>query len=423
MLQLPPAMTAALPLLHRLHDHQFEGVFVGGAVRDTVLGLPLKDIDIATSASPQQVMAIFPKCIPTGLAHGTVTVVHDGIGYEVTTYRIESGYRDCRKPDHVAFIDNLDQDLIRRDFTMNAMAIRQDGALYDPYGGMVDLRLQRLRPVGAGDERFQEDALRMLRAIRFLAVYRLYPTASLWRALIRHRELMRHIAMERVQAELDKMIGSDAPASALGWLGGSRLLNYTKEELPWTPQDHEALKSSRLDLLDSLDERWASIFIALSYTADKVKSALKSLRFGNHRIRFIYSIIHVDAIMAVATVESERRSAWLNVVLAHGEAIAHSWLRCAQAAGCAPLHRDTEQLEGLRRQLLEMPVRTLKELQVNGNDLCRSLGMRKGPWVRELLQLLLSEAASGELPNTEAELLERANIWRTEVNIDEQSNP
>ncbi|MCU6708324.1 CCA tRNA nucleotidyltransferase [Paenibacillus sp. J5C_2022] len=420
MLQLPPTMTAALPLLHRLHDHQFEAVFVGGAVRDTVLGLPLQDIDIATSASPEQVMAIFPKCIPTGLTHGTVTVVHDGIGYEVTTYRIESAYTDRRKPDQVAFVDNLDEDLIRRDFTMNAMAIRQDGALYDPYGGLEDLRRHRLRPVGSGEERFQEDALRMLRAIRFLAVYRLHPTASLWRALIRHRELMRHIAMERVQAELDKMIGSDAPARAIGWLGASGLLHYTKEELPRTPQDHEAVRSSRLDLLDSIDERWASIFIVLSYTAEKVKSALKSLRFGNRRIDFICSIVHVDGIMAATAGESERRSAWLNAVLANGEAIALSWLRCAQAAGCLPLHRDTEQLEELRRQLQEMPVKTLKELQVNGNDLCRSLGMRKGPWVRELLQRLLSEAASGELPNMEAELLERANIWKIEVNIDEQ---
>lgn len=411
MVQLPPAMTAALPLLHRLHDYQYEAVFVGGAVRDTVLGLPLKDIDIATSASPDQVMTLFPKCIPTGLAHGTVTVMLDGIGYEVTTYRIESEYRDYRKPDLVAFVDNLDEDLKRRDFTMNAMAIKQDGALYDPYGGLDDLLHHRLRPVGDGEERFQEDALRMLRAIRFLAAYKLHPTPSLWRALIRHRELMRHIAMERVQAELDKMIGSDTPVSALGWLRASGLLHYTKEALLRMPYDYEAVKDSRLNMLDSLDERWASLFIVLSYTEEKVKAALQALRFGNQRIHFICSVVRVNALMATTAGESERRRTWLNVVLAYGESIALSWLRSAQAAGSLPLHRDTEQLEGLRRQLQEMPVRTLKELQVNGNDLCRSLDMRKGPWVREVLQLLLHEAAAGVLPNTTESLLERAGIW------------
>lgn len=411
MLQLPPAMTAALPLLHQLHDHQFEAVFVGGAVRDTVLGLPLKDIDIATSASPEQVMAIFPKCIPTGLAHGTVTVMHEGIGYEVTTFRIESTYSDYRKPDQVSFVNNLDEDLKRRDFTMNAMAIRRDGAIYDPYGGLEDLRLALLRPVGDGEERFQEDALRMLRAIRFLAAYRLHPTTSLWRALIRHRELMRHIAMERVQAELDKMIGSEAPARALGWLRASGLLDYTKEELPQKLHDHEAVRAARLNMLDCLDERWASLFLALSYTEEKVKEALKALRFGNRRIHFIGSVVRINTLMAAIKEDSERSSAWRDAVLTNGESIALGWLRCAQAAGCAALQGDTELLEGLRRQLQEMPVKTLKELQVNGNDLSRTLDMHKGPWVRELLHLLLHETAAGELSNNKEKLLERAEIW------------
>jgi tRNA nucleotidyltransferase (CCA-adding enzyme) len=174
-LSFTETIKSALPIVKRLREHHFEAFFVGGAVRDSILGLSIKDVDIATSARPEQVLALFERCIPTGLQHGTITVIIDGLAYEVTTFRQESAYEAHRKPESVRYITELDGDLLRRDFTMNAMALAEDGELYDPYGGVQDLQRKTLRSVGDPDARCQEDALRMLRAVRFIGVYQRTP--------------------------------------------------------------------------------------------------------------------------------------------------------------------------------------------------------------------------------------------------------
>ena len=157
----------AARIIEKLEQAGYEAYVVGGCVRDSILGREPGDWDITTSASPEQVKAIFPRTIDTGIEHGTVTVMEHHVGYEVTTYRVDGRYEDGRHPSSVTFTRNLDEDLLRRDFTINAMAYNPRSGLVDRYDGMGDLKRGCIRCVGVPEERLGEDALRILRALRF----------------------------------------------------------------------------------------------------------------------------------------------------------------------------------------------------------------------------------------------------------------
>ena len=167
-------MKIALPekvktIISELKAHGYDAYAVGGCIRDSILGRTPGDWDITTSAKPQQVKAIFPRTVDTGIQHGTVTVLMDREGFEVTTYRIDGEYEDARHPKDVIFTSNLLEDLKRRDFTINAMAYNDETGLVDAFDGIADLKARRIRCVGDATERFTEDALRMMRAVRFAA--------------------------------------------------------------------------------------------------------------------------------------------------------------------------------------------------------------------------------------------------------------
>ena len=164
-------MTARAPseILDTLEQAGYEAYYVGGCVRDRLLGRPVHDWDITTSAMPEVVLALFGHCVPTGIAHGTVTVLLEDTGAEVTTFRTDGSYHDGRHPDRVTFVRSLREDQARRDFTVNAMAMDRRGRIYDAFGGQADLDRRLLRAVGDPETRFREDALRMLRALRFAA--------------------------------------------------------------------------------------------------------------------------------------------------------------------------------------------------------------------------------------------------------------
>ncbi|MBR0382351.1 MAG: CCA tRNA nucleotidyltransferase [Eubacterium sp.] len=189
----------------------FDAYIVGGCVRDSVLGKTPADWDITTSARPSEVKRLFGRTIDTGLAHGTVTVMLDKTGYEVTTYRIDGIYEDHRRPSDVTFTDNLKEDLMRRDFTINAMAYNDRAGLVDYFGGQDDLENKIIRCVGNPLDRFGEDALRMLRAVRFAAQLGFTIEDATMRAITERRELLMDVSAERIQMELLKMMMSDHP--------------------------------------------------------------------------------------------------------------------------------------------------------------------------------------------------------------------
>jgi len=162
-----PEFQKALPVLEKIENDGYQAYFVGGCIRDAMLHLPINDVDIATSAYPEEIQKIFPKHFDVGLQHGTVMAWYKGETYEITTFRTESDYQDYRRPDRVTFVRDLKEDLLRRDFTINAMAMDKDGEVKDYFHGQEDLQKGIIRAVGDPSERFHEDALRMMRAVRF----------------------------------------------------------------------------------------------------------------------------------------------------------------------------------------------------------------------------------------------------------------
>ena len=206
-------------ILAALEQAGFEACYVGGCVRDLLLGRPVHDWDVTTSALPEETMACFPHCVPTGIRHGTVTVLEDGAKAEVTTFRCDGGYHDGRHPDQVTFVRSLAEDLARRDFTVNAMAMDLRGKITDLYGGREDLQAGILRCVGEPDRRFQEDALRMLRALRFSAQLGFSIEPETWAAIGRNADLCRKLSAERVRDELEKTLLSDRPGMAAQMAG------------------------------------------------------------------------------------------------------------------------------------------------------------------------------------------------------------
>lgn len=198
-------------ILKTLEDAGYEAWLVGGCVRDKLLGRAIHDWDITTSARPEQTMALFPRCIPTGIKHGTVTVIVNDQIAEVTTFRCDGAYHDGRHPDGVQFVSNLEEDLARRDFTINAMAMNRRGELKDLYGGQRDLARGLIRCVGAPDRRFQEDALRMLRAWRFSAQLGFSIEEHTARAARQNAALCRALSRERVCEETEKVLLSPRP--------------------------------------------------------------------------------------------------------------------------------------------------------------------------------------------------------------------
>lgn len=426
-LRLTAEMIAALPIIETLEAGGYEAVFVGGAVRDAVLGLPVHDIDIATSALPEQTMSLFPKSIPTGLQHGTVTVIHDRVTYEITTYRSETEYEAHRKPKDVVFIQRLDEDLLRRDFTMNAMAIRANGELYDPYGGLEDLQRNILRCVGNADLRFQEDALRMVRAVRFLGSYSLKPAPSAWRSLERHGDLLRHVAMERVQAELDKMMGCKTPERALAWLATSGLLHYLKEPLSdgLLSKLNSPAQKLAISGLNHIDERWASVLLSLQCPPDEAKAFLLSLRFPNKRTARIISIMQLHEWMTsslhddLSEHKDDLRQKWVRGVLRFGQETAHHYLAVAQSLDRSGERITVEVASVLTSYMSVMPIKKLKELAIGGSELGRALDRKAGPWMSETLSRLLEAVALGLLPNMKDKLLEQVKLWNKEEVCDE----
>lgn len=274
---LAPPPEAALSVLDRLQAAGYEAYCVGGCVRDRLIGRGVGDWDLTTNALPEQVAALFDHVIPTGMAHGTVTVVSGGLNIEVTTYRVDLGYTDGRRPDGVAFTRSLAEDLARRDFTMNAMAWDpRRGLLVDLYAGRADLAAGCVRAVGEPEARFREDGLRALRAVRFASVLGLDIEPATWDAIGRTLEVFARVSAERIQVEVVKTLMSPRPGWGALRLAESGLLGVFLPAWPTScmPAVADALGRAAPDLAIRLG-------VFLSPLVDGAEAALDALRFSN----------------------------------------------------------------------------------------------------------------------------------------------
>lgn len=426
---------AAQRVLRQLLASGHQAYFVGGYVRDALLGKRNDDIDIATSALPDEVGALFKHVVPTGIKHGTVTVIEHGQPFEVTTFRTEGTYADHRRPDRVHFVTDIVADLERRDFTINAMALDFEGRLIDPFAGRADLEQRIIRCVGDPRQRFQEDALRMMRCIRFAANYDFEIEATTWEALIEQRPLLRHVAMERIREELSNMIAGSHPQKGMALLAASELISYFKADVNI---DHEAWSAvvglnvgEHIASLHEWAGRFALLYICLPLAVEEVQQSLRKLTFSRQQIRAISAIVafHHALCEQVEQSELERvERVWKETCLQSGGQVARQWLRIAAVlSGTA---EDVLAVFGMSKQLLkmlnehgrawleQMPVTELEQLAITGHDVAQ-IGGRPGAWIGAVLERLLRDVALQRVANERDVLLQLAEkVWK-ELNQDD----
>ncbi|RAW18505.1 CCA tRNA nucleotidyltransferase [Paenibacillus taichungensis] len=397
-------------VLRTLNEKGYEAYWVGGCVRDELLERSVDDMDITTSASPEQVMELFADCIPTGLQHGTVTVRSGGFYFEVTTFRTESEYKDNRRPAAVQFVQDVKEDLQRRDFTMNALAMDRDGNIVDPFGGQSDIQDGRVRCVGSAAERFGEDALRMLRCVRFASVFDFKIAYNTWKGLVHQKDLLQHIAMERVRTEMVKMMAGPHPLRGLELLFRSQALEHVK-----APINRERFNKALMFNMEQLMEenvllRWSMILIAGRYTRAEADALLRKWTFSNDDRSRINGVLQVEELIRTVVQkqkdEKTLRSEWIVTVLSCGRQATEDWLIIQRLLPDG--WRDQEVLHEEQIVVIQsqgsswsqsMKVHELKDLQITGENVVQLLGRKGGPWLGQLMKYLLRETAIGNIAN------------------------
>jgi len=401
----------AKKILERLEVHGFQAYFVGGFVRDKLLNREVNDIDIATDAAPAQVCEIFAKTIPTGIKHGTVTVILSEIPYEVTTFRSEGKYLDHRRPSEVTYVETIEEDLSRRDFTINAIAMDLAGKIIDPYAGQAALQERIIAAVGSPDERFSEDPLRMLRALRFAAQLDFFIADPTWKSIIANGEQLQNIAIERVKQELDKIMLSKNPERGIRLLFESKLISFIKglssTGLPALDYQ-EIVKNIRQT--DDVILRWFSLFAQLE-TAERT-TVLKLLRFTKVEVEQFKKLTRVLDILQEGNSTVILKKALLTAANLDYCLKAITFLRIIGDINQEEYQELATNLHSLYRSL---PARNITDLAIDGRELIEYFAVSGGPWVRDVLEELLKRVIFFDLPNEQKELLKYAKFIKKEV--------
>ncbi len=431
-------------LIRRLKDAGFSAYAVGGCIRDSLLGLEPHDWDICTSALPEQMQEVFHglRTVETGLKHGTLTVIMDHVPYEVTTFRVDGDYTDHRHPDSVLFVSDLTKDLARRDFTVNAMAWSSDTGLQDPFSGRQDLSAKLIRCVGVPEQRFEEDALRVLRALRFASVYdfRIDPSTS--SALRKKASDLKLVAGERIREELLKLLCGKAAGrilreypeviavivpEILPMIGYDQLNHHHSYDL-WehTVRGIEGVPADPLLRLTMLlhdtgkpevrvmDEKGEAHYIGHPKVSEKIAHRTAGLLHldNSFRERLCTLVLHHDTPLRTEKGEvNADRSFLLRRLNRFGEDNLRALflIHCSDriATGYSSPEREQSRLRdrmnALDALLSEHPCFTLKDLAVNGRDLMAA-GL-SGKAVGEALQALLGAVMDGRVPNDKEALL------------------
>lgn len=442
--------SGANEIIHTLQNNGYEAFLVGGCVRDSILGRPIHDYDITTSATPDEMMEVFKdkRIIETGLQHGTITIVINGEGYECTTYRIDGNYSDSRRPDSVAFTRSLEEDLKRRDFTINAMAYNNEAGLIDPFNGMKDMKYHKIRCVGRAEDRFSEDALRILRAIRFASQLGFVVDSDASLNIHKMYKNLENISTERINSEFCKIALSSEfyiqivlfrevfslfipeIKDMFGFQQNNPyhiydVWNHTVHAVQAYECDCEPDLNSR-DLITSLAVFFHDIGKPHCYqdgedgirhfkghgkvSANMTDTIMKRLRFDNDtREKVVELVYYHDATFEVGKKYIKR---WLNKI---GEEQFRRLLnvRRADIKAQADINQETrlQKIDNIGYILDEVlqddECFSLKDLAVNGKDLI-AIGYKSGKEIGEVLNNLLDSVISGEYINEKEKLLEIA---------------
>lgn len=382
---LPEIFVKAMPVLRTLEDAGFEAYFVGGSVRDVLLHRHVHDVDITTSAYPEEVKELFDKSIDTGIKHGTVTVLYGGESYEITTFRTESGYQDFRRPDHVTFVQNLDEDLKRRDFTINALAMDMHGDIVDLFNGIEDLKNHIIRAVGNPEKRFHEDALRMMRAVRFMSQLEFKLEEKTEQAIKDNHELLKKISVERIREEfvkmglgpfsrqafqifLDTQLSEDVPDFA-----GKKDLLQVYPQLKFSPTMETSL--------------WAVIIILLKVSNENIGKFMRDWKNSNAMTEKVEQIIKMfDLIADHVPTDYELFEAGEDIII--------------HTIDVADILGQPVSSEALVDRYLALPIKTPSELAVDGRFLIKR-GMRPGAQLGRTLNQIRKKVVACEIENSE----------------------
>lgn len=381
-MNVPPQVERIIGILQR---NGYEAYAVGGCVRDTLLGRTPGDWDITTSALPHQVKSLFHRTIDTGIEHGTVTIMMDHVGYEVTTYRIDGEYEDGRHPKQVEFTSNLLEDLKRRDFTINAMAYSKRTGIVDAFDGMGDLEQHMIRCVGNAMERFTEDALRILRAIRFSAQLDFTIEDKTWDAIFQIAPNIAKVSKERIQVELTKTLLSDHPEHIrqVFETGISSYISAAFSEIPW----------ERISIPASLAKikyvRWAAFLRLVS--AEQAVRILKDLKLDNDTINKVRTLVRWSG------AELEKQEAAVRRAMSQMEPEVWDALM--------DLNEYDAEIRKLCSQIRERgDCLSLKDLAVKGADLIEA-GIKPGKELGTLLNQMLDAVLEHPEMNEKGRLL------------------
>lgn len=393
-------------IINILEKNGYEAYAVGGCVRDAMLGKEPNDWDITTSAMPENVKNVFNKTIDTGIKHGTVTVLIERTGYEVTTYRIDGEYEDGRHPKSVEFTGNLIEDLRRRDFTINAMAYSDKKGIVDAFDGIGDLERKVIKCVGNPEDRFNEDALRILRAVRFSAVLDFDIEENTKNAIVKLAENLNKISKERIQVELEKLLMSNHPEK----LKIAFETGITKVVLD---------EVDRLNELGKLDETLILIqktsvehylrWTALLHNCDKTQAAhiLKGLKFDNKTVNISSRLVE-----AIKKELPDTRGGVRKLIYEIGEDIFERYLNFMEVYVPFIYNGDFEKqkkMNFVKEEYFDIIKKqeciSLKTLAVKGSDLIE-IGAARGSEVGEGLNMLLEKVLEDNTLNTREKLIE-----------------
>lgn len=374
----------ARPVIENIENHHHQAYYVGGCVRDFLLKRPIGDVDITTSATPTTIQQIFPKVIPVGIEHGTVIVVYDDVPYEVTTFRVEGRYSDQRHPDSVTFINQLDKDLERRDFTINALAMDLTGNIIDLFGGKEDIQKKVIRTVGNGYERFKEDSLRIIRALRFASQLGFKIDPQTLKEMKEVSEDISNLAIERITKEFGKLFAGHYLKNGIHYMKESESYKY----LPIFADIPDLIYKvpDSIQPLHSFGEIIA--FFHLLDTRVSVIEWVKKWKCSNQVKQEAVAIVQAYSLFEkygidkwlVYTLDRRYYKGFTNIMN-----IFH------------PALLDENDLDKVYNSL---PIQSRQELCVNGNDLISWYpNIKKGPWIQKLLTMVEKEIVFGNLKN------------------------
>ncbi|PRP50104.1 CCA tRNA nucleotidyltransferase [Bacillus halotolerans] len=375
----------ALPVLRTLIEAGHQAYFVGGAVRDSYMKRNIGDVDIATDAAPDRVERLFKRTVDVGKEHGTIIVLWEDDTYEVTTFRTESDYEDYRRPSEVHFITSLEEDLKRRDLTINAMAMTADGQVLDYFGGKKDIDQQLIRTVGKPEDRFQEDALRMLRAVRFMSQLGFTLSKETEEAIIKEKTLLSHVSVERKTIEFEKLLLGKASQEAIQMLVHTGLY----EELPGFYHKRENLLTASefpFSLLASREELWAALLIDLQIDLKEAMLFLKAWKLPG---KVMKEAAHIADTFGQSLDAMSMYKAGEKALLS---AVKISMLRQTKKL-------NGERLKEVREAYQSLPIKSLKDLAITGRDLLALRNQPAGKWVSEELQRIEQAVVTGKLSN------------------------